>query len=205
MSGRVVQIFGGVALVQRQDTYELHEEGALLAVTTSTDAALRLFFRRALDIATARARGNGQKAEVALTAAGKAVFCAAPEPEPAPEPELPKKKTATAFQKPTVAEIEAYCRERGRGIDAQAVYDHYEANGWMVGRTKMKDWKAAVRTWERKEQEGAYSAPTRRRRGPELTNPEQSSLDMEGYEEALLKYRPIFQKDTVDGEREART
>lgn len=62
-----------------------------------------------------------------------------------------QKKVArkTRFSKPTVEEIHEYCFERNNGIDAQRFFDHYESNGWMVGKTKMKDWKAAVRTWEK--------------------------------------------------------
>lgn len=52
------------------------------------------------------------------------------------------------FKKPTVEEIEKYCEERANGIDAQKFFDHYESVGWHVGKNKMKDWKAAVRTWE---------------------------------------------------------
>lgn len=50
---------------------------------------------------------------------------------------------------PTLEEVAAYCKERGTSIDPQKWFDHYTSNGWMVGRTKMKDWKAAVRTWEK--------------------------------------------------------
>jgi hypothetical protein len=56
------------------------------------------------------------------------------------------------FIKPTVEEIEAYCRERNNGIDAQQFYDFYESKGWLIGKNKMKDWKAAVRTWESRNQ-----------------------------------------------------
>lgn len=55
------------------------------------------------------------------------------------------------FSEPTVEEVSAYCRERGNNIDPQRFVDYYTSNGWMVGRNKMKDWKAAVRTWENKE------------------------------------------------------
>ena len=54
------------------------------------------------------------------------------------------------FQKPKIEEIESYIREKKMNFDASQFYDHYESNGWMVGRTHMKDWKAACRTWERK-------------------------------------------------------
>lgn len=62
---------------------------------------------------------------------------------------LENKKVYTRFVKPTLEEVTAYCLERGKGVDPQKWYDHYSANGWMVGKNPMKDWKAAVRTWER--------------------------------------------------------
>lgn len=52
------------------------------------------------------------------------------------------------FTPPSLEEVQAYCSERGNGIDAQAFIDFYASKGWMVGKTKMQDWKAAVRTWE---------------------------------------------------------
>ena len=42
-----------------------------------------------------------------------------------------------------------YCQERGNNVDAQRFIDYYTANGWLVGKNKMKDWKACVRTWEK--------------------------------------------------------
>lgn len=61
------------------------------------------------------------------------------------------------FQKPTLEEVRAYCRERGNQVDAQRWYDYYSSNGWKVGKNPMKDWKAAVRTWEK----NGYSTPGR--------------------------------------------
>lgn len=60
-----------------------------------------------------------------------------------------KRKTASRFTPPTIEEVSAYCSERQNGVDAQRFIDYYSSNGWMVGKNKMKDWKAAVRTWER--------------------------------------------------------
>jgi len=51
--------------------------------------------------------------------------------------------------RPTLEEVVDYCKERGSKVDAQAWYDYYTANGWKVGKNPMKDWQAAVRTWER--------------------------------------------------------
>lgn len=57
-------------------------------------------------------------------------------------------KPKAVFKPPTVAEVKAYCEERNNGIDAQRFVDYYTSNGWRVGKSPMKDWKAAVRTWE---------------------------------------------------------
>lgn len=53
------------------------------------------------------------------------------------------------FEKPTLSEIKAYCIERNNNVDAQHFFDHYESNGWKVGKNSMKNWQAAVRTWEK--------------------------------------------------------
>ena len=53
------------------------------------------------------------------------------------------------FIKPTVEEIKAYCDDRKNNVDPLRFYDFYESKGWYVGKNKMKDWKACVRTWER--------------------------------------------------------
>ena len=50
---------------------------------------------------------------------------------------------------PDINEVKAYCMERNNEIDAEQFYDFYETKGWMIGKSKMKDWKACVRTWER--------------------------------------------------------
>lgn len=55
------------------------------------------------------------------------------------------------FSPPTVEEVREYCRERGNGIDAEQFIDFYQAKGWMVGKNKMKDWRASVRNWERRD------------------------------------------------------
>jgi hypothetical protein len=58
--------------------------------------------------------------------------------------------TRTRFIPPSVEEIAAYCHERQNGIDARRFFDYYTANGWTQGRGKpIRDWRAAVRTWER--------------------------------------------------------
>jgi hypothetical protein len=56
-----------------------------------------------------------------------------------------------------VDEVAAYCEERGNGIDAQSFVDFYASKGWVVGKSPMKDWKAAVRTWERSDSRSSKS------------------------------------------------
>lgn len=53
------------------------------------------------------------------------------------------------FQPPSVKEVTNYCNERNNKIDPQSFVDHYETNGWIRGKTKIKDWKACIRTWEK--------------------------------------------------------
>ena len=61
----------------------------------------------------------------------------------------PHKSKAKRFTPPTLEEVSTYCQERNNNIDPQHFIDYYTSNGWQVGKTKMKDWKAAIRTWEK--------------------------------------------------------
>lgn len=63
-----------------------------------------------------------------------------------------KNKKEKIFTPPSVDDVQAYCAERNNGIDAEAFVDYYISTGWFIGKNKMKNWKAAVRTWERKQQ-----------------------------------------------------
>ena len=60
---------------------------------------------------------------------------------------------AARFVKPTIEEVRAYCRDRGNTIDPEAFVAYYESKGWKVGTAPMRDWKAAVITWERRRKE----------------------------------------------------
>ena len=76
-----------------------------------------------------------------------------------------------SFTKPTIEEIKQYCDERNNSINAEAFYDFYESKDWYVGKNKMKDWKACVRTWEKRNE----------------TKPKKKSID-EVFEEVRKKY-----------------
>ena len=60
------------------------------------------------------------------------------------------KRVRAVFKPPTIEEVKAYCQERNNKVNAESFIDFYESKGWMVGKNKMKDWKACVRTWEQR-------------------------------------------------------
>jgi predicted phage replisome organizer len=62
-----------------------------------------------------------------------------------------EKEKEKRFTPPTLDEVRAYCEERKNNIDPQAFIDFYESKGWMIGKNKMKDFRACVRTWEKRE------------------------------------------------------
>ena len=88
------------------------------------------------------------------------------------------------FSTPTVDDVRAYCLERNNKVDPQSFVDFYESKGWMIGKNKMKDWKAAVRTWERSE------TKTRLGETAKLTkdnnNFERRRYDMDALERSLI-------------------
>ena len=64
-------------------------------------------------------------------------------------PSVVNTKTARAiFLPPTISEVKEYCEKRKNGISPEQFVNFYQSKGWMIGKNKMKDWKAAVRTWE---------------------------------------------------------
>ena len=79
--------------------------------------------------------------------------------------ETAPKASRKKFAKPTVEEVEAYCLERANSVDARTFWDFYESKGWMIGRNPMKDWRAAVRTWERDRGGGGAGGRPARDRG----------------------------------------
>lgn len=81
-----------------------------------------------------------------------------PNPNPNPKESVSR---ATRFTPPTVEEVAAYCLERKNHVDPQRFVDFYAAKGWMVGKNRMKDWKAAVRTWEQRDGQEAKPAPAK--------------------------------------------
>ena len=67
-----------------------------------------------------------------------------------------KDERALAFLKPTIEEIEYYCIGRHSPIDAELFFDYYESIGWIVGKSPIKDWRATIRTWEKREDDNNW-------------------------------------------------
>ena len=63
------------------------------------------------------------------------------------------KRESSRFQKPSIDEIRQYCISRNNSVDPEQFFNFYESKGWIIGRSPMKDWRAAVRTWEKREKE----------------------------------------------------
>lgn len=79
------------------------------------------------------------------------------------------------FVPPSVDEVRSYCQERNNLVDPEKFVDYYSSNGWMVGKHKMVDWKAAVRTWEKNNYSGKQKPQK------EFVNPFTELLKKEGY------------------------
>lgn len=89
------------------------------------------------------------------------------------------KHQAKRFVKPTLDELKAYADEIDYNLNAQAFLDYYDGNGWMAGRNHMKDWKATVRNWKRRDEErgkNTHAKPARTPE-PELTAEQAAIID----------------------------
>jgi len=60
-----------------------------------------------------------------------------------------EEKTYRGFVPPSVDEVRTYCQQRGNSIDPESFVDFYQSKNWMIGKNKVKDWEACVRTWEK--------------------------------------------------------
>ncbi|MCD8383976.1 MAG: helix-turn-helix domain-containing protein [Clostridiales bacterium] len=82
-----------------------------------------------------------------------------------------KRERAKPASPPTVEEVRAYCREQGYAIDPEGFVDYYQARGWMLGNTRMRDWRAALRSWARRERVKPPEQPSSQRDEWEVTDP----------------------------------
>ena len=90
-----------------------------------------------------------------------------------------KDNTSRGFKVPTLEEVQEYCKSRGNNIDPEMFIAHYESNGWMVGKNKMKSWKSAIITWEKRREEKPKTT--------QFNNFHQRENDWASLEKELLK------------------
>ena len=93
------------------------------------------------------------------------------------------KEKASRFIPPTLEDIKAYCEEKGYKLDYDRFIDYYTSNGWMVGKNKLKDWRACVRNWARKDSSGCAEYPTK---VSKFRNFQEHSYDMDQLTRDLL-------------------
>jgi hypothetical protein len=89
-------------------------------------------------------------------------------------------KGKNKFIHPTIDHVIAYCNERQNNVDPVKWIDFYSAKGWMIGKNKMKDWKAAVRTWENNKTEQSHGTKTK-----QLSNISSSGVS-DDYKQSIL-------------------
>lgn len=88
------------------------------------------------------------------------------------------KEKRTRFSPPTVEDVSAYCKERKNRVDAQRFVDFYASKGWKVGQNPMKDWRAAVRTWEQRDN-NPVQAPVKQVRANQYQQRDYDESDLE--------------------------
>lgn len=81
------------------------------------------------------------------------------------------------FKKPTLEEVKKYCNERNNDINPEHFIDFYESKNWMIGKNKMKDWKAAIRTWESRNKKDIPNWFDKTNQMEELTEEEKKEMD----------------------------
>ena len=100
-----------------------------------------------------------------------------------------KESKEKRFAPPSVEEVASYCQERSNGIDAQEFVDFYASKNWMVGKNKMVDWRACVRTWERRRKEQGTKPPRSSPAPNRFHNFEQSETSYDAIMQEQLRRR----------------
>lgn len=91
----------------------------------------------------------------------------------------------SGFTPPTLQEVQEYIREKGYKVDAERFIDFYESKGWFIGKNKMKDWKAAVRTWVRRQQQEVNTKGRQETTANRFNNFQQRNYDFDELERKL--------------------
>lgn len=110
------------------------------------------------------------------------------------EKEKPQKRSKI-FVPPTIDEVANYCKERGNYVSPESFVNYYESKGWMIGKNKMKDWKACVRTWEANDKKKGL-IPQKDQKIREIRLAKQSEEDQKQYPYYGLP-KEFFKGDTI--------
>ena len=141
---RAMQLFREIGLVQILDNGEIYLTQLAEMVGSETDKAAAMRRLRANNAASNNVTPMLPKCYTEIELEKEKEIELEKEQE-----EKEKGKPAKRFTPPTLEDVQLYCNEKGYNIEASRFIDYYTSNGWKVGKNSMKDWKAAVRTWER--------------------------------------------------------
>lgn len=130
--------------------YSQDRQGAYFGSLSHTAEALNISRRAVVDVLERLVtRGAIRRKYVVMDGVQRCMYTAVVPDEATPPPQKSSPQRRTQFRKPTLEEVKEYCRQRGNKVDAERFVNFYETNGWVQGRGKpIRDWKAAVRTWE---------------------------------------------------------
>lgn len=133
--------------------YSQDRQGAYFGSLSHTAEALNISRRAVVDVLERLVtRGAIRRKYVVMDGVQRCMYTAVVPDEATPPPQKSSPQRRTQFRKPTLEEVKEYCRQRGNKVDAERFVNFYETNGWVQGRGKpIRDWKAAVRTWENRD------------------------------------------------------
>ena len=133
--------------------YSQDRQGAYFGSLSHTAEALNISRRAVVDVLERLVtRGVIKRKNVVVDGVQRCMYTAVVPDEATPPPQKSSPQRRTQFRKPTLEEVKEYCRQRGNKVDAERFVNFYETNGWVQGRGKpIRDWKAAVRTWENRD------------------------------------------------------
>ena len=105
------------------------------------------------------------------------------------EIEIDIKKKNSHFVPPTLEEVKNYCIERNNKVDIERFIDFYSSKGWMIGKNKMKDWKACIRTWEKDDKQKPQDKPKTTNKFNQYPQRERTPEDFKNFEKQLANKR----------------
>lgn len=121
-------------------------------------------------------------------------------PEPKEKEKVKEKdkesKRAVRFAPPTPEDVRGYCQEQGYSVDAERFIDFYTAKDWMIGKNKMKDWKAAVRNWARTQRQELTANGSRRQESTAKSKNRFHNLEEHGYDYDKMVWEMMKNGDT---------